>query len=52
MISKLVKPKLGELEEEIRKLFRRLLRTDLTRVVGGFFVKKRHVVKFEYGLNK
>ena len=52
MAGSVVKAKLGELEEDIRKVFSSWLRNELTGVVVRMVGKKRHLVSFEDGFEK
>ena len=48
-VGKVVKAKVGELEEEVREGFSRRLRNDLTVFFQGLSGKKRFLVRFQYG---
>ena len=52
MVGAVVKSKIGELEEEVREGFLRLLRKELTGVVQGVYGKKRFLMRFQYGCKK
>ena len=47
-----IKSKLGELEEEVREGFLRLLRKELTGVFQGVSRKRRFLASFQYGCKK
>ena len=49
MVGAVVKSKIGELEEEVREGFLRILRKELTVVVQGVYGKKRFLMRFQYG---
>ena len=51
-MGKVVKAKVGELEEDIRELFSRRLRKEMTGVVQEIVGKRRYSVRFQYGLDK
>ena len=48
----MIKARVGELEDEVREVFYRRLRKDLTGVVQVFSGKKRLLVRFQYGCDK
>ena len=49
LVGVVVKTKLGELEEEVREVFLRRSRKELTGVVQEVSEKKRLLVMFQYG---
>ena len=49
LVGTVVKAKVGELEEEVREGFLRILRKELTGVVQVVSGKKRLLVRFKYG---
>ena len=52
VVGAVFKSKLGELEEEVREGFLRLLRKDLTGVFQGVSGKKRLLMRLQYGCKK
>ena len=52
VVGTVVKAKIGELEEEVREIFLRRKRKELTRVFQGVSWKKRFLVKFQVGCEK
>ena len=52
VVGAVVKSKIGELEEEVREGFLRILRKELTVVVQGVYGKKRFLMRFQYGCKK
>ena len=49
MVGKVVKVKIGDLEEEVRAVFLRRTRKELTGAVQGILGKKRFLVRFQGG---
>ena len=47
-----MKSKIGEMEEEIREVFSRILRKKMTGVVQEVVGKRRYLVMLQYGLDK
>ena len=52
MVGVVVKAKVGELEEEVREVFSRRLRKDMTGVAQEVFGKRSYSVSFQNGLYK
>ena len=52
MLGMVVKSKIGEMEEEIREVFSRILRKKMTGVVQEVVGKRRYLVMLQYGLDK
>ena len=52
MVGEFVKSKVGKLEEEIREVFLRRLRKEMTGVVHEVVGKRRYLVRFRYGFDK
>ena len=52
MVGTVVKAKVGDLEEEIREGFLRILRKDITGMVQEVVGKRRHLVRFQDGGEK
>ena len=47
-----MKAKVGDLEEEVRKLYSRWMRKELIGVIESVSGKKRFLVRFHYGFGK
>ena len=52
MVGTVVKAKVGDLEEEIREVFLRRLRKEINFVVQEVIGKRRHLLRFQDGLEK
>ena len=52
MVGTVVKYQVGETEEDIREVFSRRLRKEMTGVVREVFGKRRYSVRFQDGLEK
>ena len=52
MVRTVVNAKVGELEEDIREIFSRRLRKEITGVVQEVVGKRSYLVRFQYGLEK
>ena len=52
MVGTVVKAKVGELEEEIREVFSRRLRKEMTVAVQEVVGKRRYLIRFQYWLDK
>ena len=52
MVGAVVKTKIGELEEEVRAGSSRRMGNVFTGVLQGFLVKKRFLLRFQYGCEK
>ena len=50
MVGAVVKAKVGDLEEDIREVFSRRLRKEITSVVQEVFLNSRYLVRFQDGL--
>ena len=50
MVGAVVKAKVGDLEEDIREVFSRRLRKDMTSVVQEVVVNSSYLVRFQDGL--
>ena len=52
MVGKVVKAKVGDLEENIREVFSRRLMNEITCLLQEVVWKRRYYVRFQDGLNK
>ena len=52
MVGTVVKAKVGDMEEEIREVFLRRLRKEITGVVQEVVENRRYLVRLQYGLKK
>ena len=52
IVGAVVKSKVCDLEKEIREVFLRRLRKEMTGVVQEVVGKRRYLVRFRYGLEK